>query len=432
MTGKTAVGDPVFCLVYDAEFKESDHPRDKGGKFTEGGGATGGAAPESPVAKSDAYYAAGIIGQVLNKAGYKKMKGAKLPTYKHPSGAMLVIHPEPGKTFSSAWTSEKTGKQIVAGTGAPKLQALLQDAINRAEAEKKPTAPNQGSVIDFAKKHGYNAYGVEGDMVTAVKGEAVIEVNFSTGDWLAKTPGHITKIGNGLENLDTLLSRKPFKGSDPPWVNVSNMKTMKGGQAPSQTLEEHQAMKAAAEKAKAESDSDAAQQAQNKTKALLMHAAPEPTQIQLDAIRYYTGSGYESMNADLRHNPHAVISHHMKRLDEYLKGATLPNDVQLYRRVSGEYAKILRSIVAVGAKFLDRGYVSSSTHSGAWHGELTMKINAKKGQRGASVVKHSAHPDENEVLLPRGSFFVVKSYDPAKGEMEVDLDQSHMNPESST
>ena len=101
----------------------------------------------------------------------------------------------------------------------------------------------------------------------------------------------------------------------------------------------------------------------------------------------------------------------------------------LSRKVSGDYAKILQSMLITGAKFVDHGYVSTSTNHGTWSGSLKMNITVKKGQKGAYVDEMSANQGEKEMILPRGSAFVVTKFDRKAGVVDVVLDQSHFNKE---
>jgi hypothetical protein len=100
--------------------------------------------------------------------------------------------------------------------------------------------------------------------------------------------------------------------------------------------------------------------------------------------------------------------------------------VTLYRKVGGDYAKILMSTMMKGTSFVDRGFISTSTSEGMWSGELQMVIKCPKGSKGAAIKRLSSHPGEHEVLLARNSILVVEEYNAGAKRMTVRLDQSHL------
>jgi hypothetical protein len=238
--------------------------------------------------------------------------------------------------------------------------------------------------------------------------------------------------GTGLPYLQKLMDAPA--GEKAKWGQKTDKATLY--QAP-KSAEQQAAGAAAAAKvqeqmkaAQAKADAEAAKQKElskgaNATLELLTKHAPQPTSVQASAISSYTGSGYQSLNDTLRNSFTPAITPTMKNLDSYLAKAEFPQDVVLHRKVSGPYSKILRSIAMEGGKFIDKGYSSTSTHTGKWSGDLHLVISVKKGQRGAAVKEHSNHAAENEVVLPRGSAFVIKKIE-GPGMFYVELDQSHM------
>lgn len=235
---------------------------------------------------------------------------------------------------------------------------------------------------------------------------SLIQYNPDTGDWIAQSKGHQMKEGNGVDNLQALLSGKPpvFQGSKAPWQNT-NKKIGPKPEAPQPKPYELLRKKIAA-------------------------ARPMPTDKEADALATYKGSGYTSINNGLRHNQgYAESSSNVKAIDSFLTRSTIPEDVTLYRGVKGDYAKILKSVIMEGTKFVDRGFVSTSTNTGTAQGfasGLTFAIKVPKGSMGAAVRGEHDGDGENEILIPRNSAFIVKSYDPHSGHVEVELDQSHL------
>ena len=66
----------------------------------------------------------------------------------------------------------------------------------------------------------------------------------------------------------------------------------------------------------------------------------------------------------------------------------------------------------VGKTFEDRAFVSTSVERGtAFKGEVRWEINAPKGSKGGMVNTFSKFPNENELLLPRNSKFLIKGID---------------------
>lgn len=301
-----------------------------------------------------------------------------------------------------------------------KVPAFVSPEV--AETMKKYT---YSGAVDLksalTKEHGYAPPHALGGGVFnfAKEGGGTVEVK-STGEWLAKTPGHMTKEGEGASSLLQLLSGKPAiiegKKGKLPWANSS--KTTLAPPTPAQAAEQAKAQEA-------QEHQEKLTKAESATQSLLSKAAPDPTPSEKSAVSKYTGSAYMSWNDKLRHDPD-FHDDATKNVDSYLEKSSFPEDVTLYRKVSGDYAKILKSILIEGTKFVDHGYVSTSTHKNTWGGSMQWIVSIKKGQKGSSVKKLSHYSSENEVLLPRSSAFVVKSFDRKTGVVHVELDQSHL------
>ena len=135
-------------LAYDdADFKEQDHPRDKGGKFTSGGGAGGGAA----VKPASSYKVTNTVKAALKTGGFTKtatptvIDGQELHTYLHPSGAKVIVHPpKEGQGYSSKWQALQPGKETGGVSpvleGTPALMKLFNIAVEKAQATPEPVA----------------------------------------------------------------------------------------------------------------------------------------------------------------------------------------------------------------------------------------------------------------------------------------------------
>jgi len=433
------------------DFEESEHPRDSSGKFKTGTG-------ENALSSSEkSYIVNSHVGMLIKNAGFKKAKtGDNLLTFQHPSGAKVIIHPPAsGKKSSSKWTHASSGEMNAgkpfeqSGEGIA-LAKVLGTAVKKAEEKKQPTtskeapeaapkavevsAPEAGETLPaklkpyihsngtvnlskfLQKEHGYTGPVHLGNGITEVtkSNGAKIEIDSKDGTWLAMTPGFATKQGNGSADLAKLLSGEKAYEKDGGYSwNNTDKKTLV------QTPTEKKSSSGEGEEEYEEVPSESA----TATLKKLIKAAPAPTSSQKNAAKSYTGSGYASMNKSLRAG--GSLSGQSKDFNDWLMSAEFPQDVTLHRKVGGEYATILKSILGPGAKFYEKGFSSTSTHDGVWHGSVHLKINVKKGHKGAAVKHLSEHAGENEVVLPVNSAFIYKGYDPATHEVTVDLDQSH-------
>ena len=443
----------------DASFKEADHKRDKGGKFstTGGGGGAQGAAPAAGEGEKGGaggkYHVHYKMVSLLKDNGFKQAKGGPAPDgnfhFDHPSGAKVVIHPHPeGKKSSTEYTLEKPGSEPLKGSGLA-LKKLLDLAVEKQNAANPPAAeppkaeppatieklnealatiekldealasPSTGTegiqAATALTAAGYKpTKETDGKTITYKKDTgASVEFDPASGDWLASTPGYQTKEGNGAENLAALLAggKATEKNGEFTWKNSAKTSlaggTSSGGAAPS--------------------SSSSNEPPEDDTHKMLAKAAPKPTAQERAAIYDYTGAGYGEWNTNLRHDPSfAAKDMPTKRLDQYLARATIPEDVTLYRKIGGEFARHLFSVLFVGAKYNDKGYSSTSTHQETWNGEVQMVIDVKKGAKGASVKATSDHKKENEVLLARDTRYIVNKIDHATKTLHVSIDQDHV------
>jgi predicted RNA binding protein YcfA (HicA-like mRNA interferase family) len=126
--------------------------------------------------------------------------------------------------------------------------------------------------------------------------------------------------------------------------------------------------------------------------------SPEMDPNESSALSSYKGAGYQSMNQSARqgsksHDPQ------VKRLTDYLNKCSTPTDMMVVRRVKNDFASSLTSIVDVGTRWKERGFVSASLDPErlkGW-GEVTLIIQVPKGMKGAAV----NNENESEVLFQR-------------------------------
>ncbi len=142
------------------------------------------------------------------------------------------------------------------------------------------------------------------------------------------------------------------------------------------------------------------------------------------AFKLYTTDAYTGINAYLRQGkfPRFVkpagyneLYKAMNGLDSGLARSELPQDMLLFRGISGGAAEHLWSGVQEGESFTDNGYTSTTLNSDEAHlfsslGDgVYLTVAAQKGQPGAYIEPYSVLKGQGqyEVLLPRGSAYTV-------------------------
>lgn len=431
-----AVGVVFAIMAMDEKkFDESKHPRAKNGQFGSGGGA---AAPKMSFSDT--------ITSVLKEHGFKIKKGVingeETKWYEGPGGVKISVGPATtGKKFTSAWVSNKEGKKEITGPNAKALVDLLTRSGSKAG---KATSVNVGEetgdkASKILSKHGFDPLqaadvietpgGNQIGMFTKSKDTyvAVVLTGKNAGKWISKSSGHMAKNGDDLDTLDKLMS-----GDKDVLKKTTNLQ---GGATPenlADTGNPYAPQPAAKPAAAAKKPSSTSEEGEHKevtlTKSQLFtfHALkkgrPTPTDVELKAIRSYTNGSYNDINKGLRHTTtYAKQSTTVKNLTEYLNKCSLPEDATLYRRVSGDYAKILKSILSKGTVFVDHGFVSMSAGSNKWSGDLTMKIKAPKGSKAIAVGDIGSHPSEWEITGQRGSRFKITGFNRNTQEIECEL-----------
>lgn len=247
------------------------------------------------------------------------------------------------------------------------------------------------------------------------KGQAKITVvteGEHAGQWMSEYPGKMTKYGEGNASLKKIANGEQIPIAQAPW----NHGPPSAAFSPAVEAEEpsHTGMASTA--------------ASHETLSKLKATAPKATPEQRSAIKAYTGSHYLSINDCLRYQDECADKH-VPHVEKWLQKAKTQEEVTVYRGVKGEYAKIVASIAMVGTKFVDRGFISTSTsHSFAqgWGSGLLMRIKVPPGSQAAAVAHLSNHPSEDEVLLQKGSALKVVAWDPKTRTMDVELVQDHL------
>ena len=130
------------------------------------------------------------------------------------------------------------------------------------------------------------------------------------------------------------------------------------------------------------------------------------------ALSLSTGSGYRQINGGLRAGKEDECVP-CPQIDKALRQASMPEDTEVFR--GGTFSPAQVENFVPGAKFSDKGYVSTSLSVNTAKSfadqegtPVIFSIQMPKGSQGLAVGSFS-DTSEHEVLLPRGSKFEVTS-----------------------
>ena len=159
------------------------------------------------------------------------------------------------------------------------------------------------------------------------------------------------------------------------------------------------------------------------------------TNAEAEGLRVYTSNDYTYINNYLRgfsDDLGPVSTSTISDIDSALSKMELPADLTLYRGTSSapfmnivdkNYNGTLDWNSLVGKTFEDRAFVSTSVESKtAFGGGVRWEINAPKGSKGGMVNTFSMFPNENELLLPRNSKFLIKGIDKVDNNIILKMD----------
>jgi len=131
------------------------------------------------------------------------------------------------------------------------------------------------------------------------------------------------------------------------------------------------------------------------------------TSEERQAVKGYTGSGYTAINEALRNSQQVKgldLAKRIRLIDKAIAKATVEQDVIIGRKTNNPTWK---TNAKAGQVVQDNGFLSSSVTEGTWSGDIYLNILVRKGSNALLVQGISNHPDEDEVMLPRGSQFHV-------------------------
>ncbi len=180
----------------------------------------------------------------------------------------------------------------------------------------------------------------------------------------------------------------------------------------------------AAAEAKAEAEKKAAEEAAKKnqytasTYGITTDYKKPLTDAQKQALKNYTNGSYNHLNKKLRSGqPLDTGQAHLAfAMDQALKNSSFTKDGVVYRGIANPTA-FFGPEIKKGTIVLDNGYLSTSKNystasgfsgGGFSGGGMIARILVKAGDPGLDVSGFSLHSGEHEVVLPRGSMFIVK------------------------
>ena len=439
----------------DATFKESEHPRDKTGKWTTGAGSSGGssggagsstgssAATKNPISAGWLNEQLPGVQKTASNTAYTSYKsGDEGPDIWLSNTHSTWIANFKGKKYSGAdiasldkflSTSEidMDPADFDAGYGQGYGQGIdfvsfmkgnTKAGKKSAEAATKtapaPAPEKKGDkVAGLAEAYGYTVSNAETGY-GYTKGSSHLEIDGASGKWTLTSPGHNTKIGEGSDALYKLLTGSKWSKESWKAAGVKDYTTASPGEGYPEAKSSMQTSSAAAT---SQSSYQAPEYAVLRKE--LAKVRPKPTNEQHVAVNHYKGNGYAAINSNLRNGK---TDSYAPEIHDWLAQAELPQDVTLYRAISGSYAEILRSSLDVGTIFRDRGFLSTTTNPGfaeSWAEDLQLVITAKAGQRAAAIRDADAHDGEYEILIQDDSRLLVKSLDFENRRVEVELVQ---------
>jgi len=375
----------------DAEFKESDHPRQPDGKFGKGSGSSSSsAAPKgmehlvSSPHKSVASlcYAAIAEGkwsnQQIAEAAKAKFGGKTSPAsvswYK-----MQVKHNTPAgkKALAEHVTAVKandTSIKQAAKTPAPQAQ------VNQVIAQ---------GVASTSKTMYVNATDASGKTVYLKL--AGVPSGLDSQKWVAKA---LKPKGYEVQLTSKWDASKPA----PPNVIEQSLNFAESDKLQNEAYAE------AAEAAKVAEAAEAANKAFTTQEAGFNEAI-------IKSLKAYTNGSYSKLNTQLRtgqpmDEATATLAAH---IDEALLKSKTHADCVVYRGVK-EPQKFFGPSPKVGTIVVDNGYISTSKSKDIgeeWAGfsGLVAVIRIPKGAKALDVHSISLYSHENEVLLPRATMF---------------------------
>ena len=406
-----------------AEFKESDHPRQKDGKFGTKGVA-------SPITSKGAHIKTNsfVLEHILEgKHSEQEVKQAALELFGAKTVDTLVSWAKKNKQIikEKKPTNEAEVLQAAFQVHSPKTAAVLV-------AWAKSQNPAKQAEIQAGVKANDTTIMKMGKSIDAMSAQQLAKVSAEVDAELTKAekPGHKTFYVHAKNSAGKSVY---FKLTDLPEgvansANVSKYVKQMGytvsvaspWDASKPTPPGVYVLKASPVHVQQISDAKYAEAAKiaeaKKPFTEIEEELPESVQ---KSIKHYTNGSYQNLNASLRKG--VTLTRHQAvlaaNLDTAINKSKLSKDCTIYRKIEAPLS-IFGPSIKVGGVWVDNGYISTSKNQAVWEGNIKLTIDCKKGGRGIDVQALSLHTSEAEVLLPRGSLFKIKKVNGSEINLE--------------
>lgn len=404
------------------EFVESEHPRgaagtSKGGQFV-AKGAGGGGAPSSSSSSSSITSSSSGDKPGLEKGAHKTAGSFAMEKIKEGKHTDLEIAAATQKHFGT-----KTDLKSIAWYKNKMKQDTPEWKAKQA-AKKAAQAANNAKIAD-AGKHPMSAEALHAEHEKHAPKYSMLFKVYDAGKYkyvkVNGAPGNSGSVANELMKIvkhkypsASMSSLGEFNPSKPvPTEGFINLELTPELKKEVETKAYVQAQAIA--KAVAEQAAKEAKEAHLKVTSVAKTVSSSPlTSPQRESLKQYTNGEYRYLNAQLRSGQplNQTQAQNAYNIDSAIKNSTFEQDTYVYRGISNVTAFFGPS-VKVGTTVIDNGYLSTSkkfsTASNFSSGGYVARISVKKGAHGIDVSSFSLHASEAEVVLPRGSMFVVKN-----------------------
>lgn len=405
----------------DADFKESEHPRgaagtSKGGQFVSkgggGGSPSGGGSSDIPATLAKgAHKTAGSFAMAMIKEGkhsdFEIAEATKAHFGTKTDLKSIAWYKNKMKQDTPEWKAKQAAKKAA--------QAANNDKIT--EAGKKPMNAEQLN-YQHVQQQSKQPFFVK--LYSSTKGYHYVKIKNGPMDSSQYVTAAISNIVQAKNPGSSIQFVKPFSTAYPAPKEGFQDFELSDFQLKEIDSQAHQlaAKKAAEQAAQAAKAAEEAKQKAEKQKLTAKSYATTKMSVPLTApqqksLEGYTDGEYKSLNYNLRSGK--PLSSYQAQLafniDAAMKNSRFPEDTFVYRGV-GNAEAFFGPQVTKGTIVIDNGFISTSKHYSTGFADsknLVARINVKKGSRGIDVSSFSLHPLEDEIILPRGSMFIVKS-----------------------
>lgn len=457
------------------EFKESEHKRDKTGKFTAGSGGGGGAASKPAVAKSSGSGAAekkapkpgtkqhaiyGMVKSFVAQNGKEPtptefFKGVKDLGYdmkdaqsiKYLKGVLKEMKEEQA-------TMKPAAKEAIAAAVPAEKQPEVKKAVEKAAEKPAPAAEGKTLSEQIASSGGFSSpaamvanmaeqahFPKEGtfnniDYYKSTTG-AKISYKPDSDSWMVKDKsGKVVETGSGVVDLAVQVQKLKIAyeaEKEAKKAEAAAAAPPPSPSSPASTSTAHAKMYSGRQVTK-EATSFSSKGVSNEK------SLPKPLQ---DSVSAYKGNTYyKAINDAMRFNDSfddvsPVVAKHVLNLQNAFKKIhPSEKDVNVGRKIGIDALKTM--VKNAGLQDLDHlkpgdvltepGVCSTSYSANVWHDHVKLNIKVPKGTK-AIDISETINSSEQELLLPPDSKFRVVGIKSQKengyGQFKYELDVEH-------